>query len=165
MLHTSACAPSEARSHKHGTCRGAARSRRKPGRRVSAGRPEAPVMVLVDTSVWIRFLANRDPIAGQLDALLASDEVVGHDLVFGELLIGDCGGREGILEAYAKLPYAQSIPHREVVAMVRARRLNGRGAGWIDVHLLASAIVGAFSLWTAEARFSTIARELGVEHR
>ena len=121
-------------------------------------------MVLVDTSVWIRFLANRSPFAGKLGALLAGDEVVGHQLVYGELLIGDLGGRTEVLEAYAKLPQATPIPHREVAALVRARRLNGRGAGWIDMHLLASAIVGRFSLWTADVRFAAIARELGVQH-
>ena len=46
-------------------------------------------MVLVDTSVWIRFLANRAPFAGMLDELLGRGDVCGHDFVFGELLIGD----------------------------------------------------------------------------
>jgi hypothetical protein len=49
-------------------------------------------MVLVDTSVWIRFLANRAPYAAEL--LLGLDEVTGHELVYGELLIGtaEAGG-------------------------------------------------------------------------
>lgn len=46
-------------------------------------------MVLVDTSVWIRFLANRAPYAAGLDRLLALDDVAGHELIYGELLIGD----------------------------------------------------------------------------
>jgi hypothetical protein len=37
-------------------------------------------MVLVDTSVWIRFLAGRAPYATQLDKLLGLDEVTGHEL-------------------------------------------------------------------------------------
>jgi predicted nucleic acid-binding protein len=39
------------------------------------------MMVLVDTSVWIRFLANRTPYPGELDRLLSLDEVMGHWLV------------------------------------------------------------------------------------
>jgi predicted nucleic acid-binding protein len=35
-------------------------------------------MVLVDTSVWIRFLANRAPYAAEMDRLLSRDEVEGH---------------------------------------------------------------------------------------
>ena len=46
-------------------------------------------MVLVDTSVWIRFLANQAPYAHELDKLLAIDEVAGHELMFGERLAGD----------------------------------------------------------------------------
>lgn len=50
-------------------------------------------MVLVDTSVWIRSLQNRVPYLAELDRLLGLDEVAGHELVYGELLIGDKGGR------------------------------------------------------------------------
>ena len=52
------------------------------------------MIVLVDTSVWIRFLSNRAPYAGELDGLLSRDEVSGHDFVFGELLIGDKGAAD-----------------------------------------------------------------------
>ena len=52
-------------------------------------------MVLVDTSVWIRALAGRAPFAAELDRLLNLDEVSGHELVYGELLIGDRGGPAG----------------------------------------------------------------------
>ena len=45
-------------------------------------------MVLVDTSVWIRFYANRAPYAAELDRLLKLNEVTGHDLVYGELPLG-----------------------------------------------------------------------------
>jgi predicted nucleic acid-binding protein len=51
-------------------------------------------MVLVDTSVWIRFLANRPPFAAQLDRLLDTGEAAGHDLIYGELLIGDLAAGE-----------------------------------------------------------------------
>lgn len=117
-------------------------------------------MVLVDTSVWIRFLANRAPHAAGLDALLSRDEVVGHELVFGELLIGDRGGRAALLDAYARMHQASTVPHDEVVSFVRHRRLFGRGVGWTDVHLLASAVVGRFRIWTSDARFAAVADEL-----
>src|ERR1700693_3678042 len=104
-------------------------------------------MVLVDTSVWIRFLANRAPYAAELDRLLSLDQVTGHELVYGELLIGDLGGRGKLLAAYGLMHQASTVPHRDVVAFVRGRRLHGRGVGWIDGHLLASAIAGQFQLW------------------
>lgn len=57
-------------------------------------------MVLVDTSVWIRFLTNRMPYAAELDRLLERGEAAAHDLVYGELLIGDSGGRTRLLNSY-----------------------------------------------------------------
>lgn len=122
------------------------------------------VVILVDTSVWIRFLANREPYASGLDGLLDRDEVVGHDLVHGELLIGARGGRAKLLDAYGKMHWAGLVPHEEVVGFVRDRALQGRGVGWVDVHLLASAIVGGFRLWTADSALATLAEELEVAH-
>jgi predicted nucleic acid-binding protein len=121
-------------------------------------------MVLVDTSIWIRFLADEQRYAGQLDRLLERDEVSGHDLIFGELSIGDRGGRSELLAAYAQMHRATVISHEEAVAFVRARRLHGRGAGWIDIHLLASAVVGNLELWTADQNTAALAAELGVAH-
>ena len=121
-------------------------------------------MVLVDTSVWIRFLANRAPYANALDALLGRDEVAGHELVYGELLVGDRPGRGKLLAAYGEMLQASTVPHSEVVAFVRNRALYGRGVGWIDVHLLASAIVGQLRLWTADSRLFAAAKELGVAY-
>ena len=121
-------------------------------------------MVLVDTSVWIRFLANRPPYAAELDRLLGLDEATGHELVYGELLIGDRGDRRKLLAAYERMHQAVMVPHRDVVQFVRDRGLHGRGVGWIDVHLLASAIVGRLQLWTADPRFSAVANEFGVDY-
>jgi len=121
-------------------------------------------MVLVDTSVWIRFLDGRSPYAAELDRLLGLDEVTGHELVYGELLIGDRGGRRELLAAYERMHQAATVPHRDVVVFVRDRDLHGRGVGWMDVHLLASAIVGRLQLWTADPRFSALANQFGVAY-
>lgn len=119
-------------------------------------------MILVDTSVWIRFLANRAPYAGHLDILLEHGEVAGHELIYGELLIGDRGGRAQMLAHYKKMHHAAMVPHDEVADFARARKLHGRGIGWIDVHLLASAVVDRLQLWTADDRFAAIVRELRI---
>jgi len=122
-------------------------------------------MVLVDTSVWIRSLAGREPFTRELKRLLDVDQVVSHELVYGELLIGDFGGRKKTLASFDRILHAATVPHMDVVAFVAVRNLQGRGIGWIDVHLLASAIVSGAKLWTADARLSAIADEFGVGHR
>ena len=122
------------------------------------------MIVLVDTSVWIRFLSNRAPYAAQLEELLSRDEVCGHDFVYGELLIGDVGGRKQLLTDYEQMHRAPIVTHGDVVAFVRDRRLHGRGVGWIDAHLLAAALVGRLKLWTADPRLGNLANELGVAY-
>jgi predicted nucleic acid-binding protein len=122
------------------------------------------MIVLVDTSVWIRFLSNRDPYAPELDALLSRDEVSGHDFVYGELLIGDKGGRKQLLADYEQMHQAPVVSHHDVVEFVRDRRLHGRGIGWIDAHLLASALVGRLRLWTTDPALATTAKQLGIAY-
>ena len=122
-------------------------------------------MVLVDTSVWIRFLADRMPYAAELDRLLERDEAAGHELVYGELLIGDSGGRTNLLNSYCLIHQVPTVDHADVCAFVRSNRLYGKGIGWIDAHLLASALIADTFLWTADEHLAGLARELGIAHR
>jgi predicted nucleic acid-binding protein len=122
------------------------------------------MIVLVDTSVWIRFLSNRAPFAAELDTLLSRDEVSGHEFVYGELLIGDKGGRMRLLADYEQMHQAPVVLHSDVVAFVRDRQLHGRGIGWIDAHLLASALVGRLKLWTIDPALATLAKEMRISY-
>ncbi len=88
----------------------------------------------------------------------------GHDFVYGELLIGDEGGRKQLLASYEQMHQAPMVTHGEVVLFVCERRLYGRGIGWIDAHLLASALVGRLKLWTADQRLATLAKEFGIAY-
>jgi predicted nucleic acid-binding protein len=122
-------------------------------------------MVLVDTSVWIRAGAGQAPYAAELKRLLLLGQVVGHELIYGELLMGDRGARKKLLEDYERMFHARVVPHEEVVGLVLNRELHGRGVGWIDVHLLASALAGRLRLWTADPRFAEVAHEFGIDYR
>ena len=121
--------------------------------------------VLVDTSIWIRFLVGTEPYANKLDRLLSDDEVLGHDFVYGELLIGDRGARAKLLAEYKLMRQAAFVANSEVVEFVRHHKINGRGIGWIDAHLLASAIVAHSTLWTADRPLAAVAQDIGVAHR
>ncbi len=120
--------------------------------------------VLVDTSVWIRSFAGKEPFFGGMKELLGGDMVAGHELVYGELLMGDIGGRPDVLASYARRGYLPIVPHDEVVQLVRSRRLHGRGVGWIDIHLVASAMVARIPFWTADPRLEALARECGIAY-
>lgn len=122
-------------------------------------------MVLVDTSVWIRALSGVEPFQRGLDHLLSLDEVLGHEFVYGELLVGDAGGRKKVLAAYAEMHQARVVPHSEVALLVREKRLHGRGIGWVDAHLLAAALVDRAALWTADEHLARVAASLGLARR
>jgi hypothetical protein len=50
--------------------------------------------------------------------------------------------------------------HGEALAFLESHRLSGRGLGWVDVHLLASAKLSAAPLWTIDRRLGDVARDL-----
>jgi predicted nucleic acid-binding protein len=114
-------------------------------------------MILVDTSVWIDHLRSGNR---RLQSLLEDAEVLVHPFVVGELACGTLRNREEVLTLLQALPEAQAAEHDEVMRVVERERLYGRGIGWIDAHLLASARLSSASLWTLDKRLSKIASAL-----
>jgi hypothetical protein len=46
--------------------------------------------------------------------------------------------------------------------MMEERRLWGRGLGWVDVHLLAAALLSHGRFWTLDKRLGAVSSELGL---
>ncbi len=113
--------------------------------------------MLVDTSVWVEHLRRGEPT---LSALLDRDEVECHPFIIGELACGFLRRRSEVLILMQRLPHVPIVGHDEVLAFVERRRLMGRGIGWIDAHLLASAALSSTLLWSRDRRLSEVAREL-----
>jgi hypothetical protein len=88
--------------------------------------------------------------------------VLMHPFVCGELACGNLKNRQGILEDLNALPPAGLASHSEVLRLVEDRRLWGRGLGWVDVHLLASALLSNSRFWTRDTRLARTAQELGL---
>ena len=116
-------------------------------------------MIVVDTSVWVDHLRAADR---QLADLLLDEDVLCHPFVVGELACGALKRRTEILALLGNLPHAPVLRHEEVLAFVEAHDLMGRGLGWVDVHLLASARFAGERLWTRDRRLAQAARSLGV---
>jgi predicted nucleic acid-binding protein len=106
-------------------------------------------MILVDTSVWIAHFRKGSP---PLARLLSSLWVLVHPFVVGELACGHLRNRDRILSDLEALPTAVSATHAEVMRLIESRRLAGLGIGWIDAHLLASALLSNCQLWTLDSR-------------
>lgn len=122
-------------------------------------------MTLADTSVWIEYLRGG-PQAASLGGLLEEGEVLVHRWVIGELALGSLGPRRaGILGDLRQIQHAPVIADGEVEAMLEARALAGSGVGWVDVHLLASALAVRARLWTLDRPLGRVAARLGVASR
>jgi hypothetical protein len=70
--------------------------------------------------------------------------------------------RREILDLLAALPPAPETPHAVALGLLEARQLMGVGLGWVDVHLLASALLGGIPLWTLDRPLGEAAVRVGV---
>ncbi len=116
-------------------------------------------MILVDTSVWVDHLRIGLPA---LKAALEAGEVVMHPWVIGELACGTLRQRAQLLGLLQGLPSATVAGHSEVLLLIEQEQLMGRGIGYIDAHLLASARLTGCWLWTGDRRLGVLAQDLGV---
>ena len=115
-------------------------------------------MILVDTSVWIDHLRKGAPA---LAAALEESRVLMHPFVLGELACGNLNNRGEVLRLLTDLPAAPTVTDLEALGFIERRALTGRGLGYIDIHLLASAtLAGAGRLWTRDKRLAAVAAEL-----
>jgi predicted nucleic acid-binding protein len=116
-------------------------------------------LILVDTSVWVDHLRRRN---ATLATRLEAGDVVCHPFVLGELSLGGLKQRDQILGLLSELPMTPVVPHADVFALVERARLSGRGIGWVDVHLIAGALLGRLRLWTLDRRLAAVAHALHV---
>ena len=115
--------------------------------------------MLVDTSVWIDHFRRGN---ASLALALEVAEVWCHPFVLGELACGSLQNREEILSLLAALPQTPVATGEEALELLEMNHLMGKGLGWIDIHLLASALLAGIPLWTLDRPLLAAAIELGV---
>lgn len=118
-------------------------------------------MILVDTSVWVHHLRCGHE---QLKFLLGNGQVLSHPFVIGELSCGSIKNRRTILDLLCELPSSDIAEHNEVLKLIESHRLHSRGLGWIDMHLLASALLSNSPLWSLDRKLREVAAALRVAY-
>ena len=120
-------------------------------------------MILVDTSVWIEHL-NKG--MSSLRKSILNREIVMHPMVIGELACGNLPRRKETLQMLKALPQIAEASHNEVLSLIEAKALVGSGIGYIDAHLICSAIEESSTvLWTKDRRLQNAAQRLGLAYQ
>lgn len=99
-----------------------------------------------------------------LAALLEEGRAACHVLVIGELACGNLKNREEILKLLRALDSAVPAEHEEVMRFIEIHELMGKGLGYIDMHLLASARLSQIPLWTLDKRLDEAASLPGLKY-
>ena len=118
-------------------------------------------MILVDTSIWVAHFRTGN---SHLETLLNNGEVVCHPFVVGELACGNMKNRKEILSLLQALPMAEMAEHQEVLHFIEYNQLMGKGLGYVDVHLLASALLTKIPLWTSDKKLKSASAELDLSY-
>ncbi len=115
--------------------------------------------VLVDTSVWVDHFRKAETL---LQDLLSSGQVAIHPFIIGELACGNFANRTEILKLLSELPLVTTASNEEVMHLIEKHKLGGKGLGWIDVHLLTSALLDNLPLWTRDQKLAAAAKKLDI---
>ena len=115
-------------------------------------------MILVDTSVWIDHFRSGD---AHLSTLLDHGMVQTHDFIIGEIACGNLKNRQQTLYLLSCLPRCAMTSPNETLFFIERHGLMGRGIGYIDASVLASAVLVQANLWSRDRRLMALATELG----
>jgi predicted nucleic acid-binding protein len=116
-------------------------------------------VILVDTSLWVEHLRRGLP---RLATLLQEGQVLIHPWVIGELACGNLRHRSAVFNLLQGLPAAMVASDAEVLPLIERDRLMGRGIGYVDAHLLASAKLSRCVLWSQDRRLAALAHDQGL---
>jgi predicted nucleic acid-binding protein len=119
-------------------------------------------MVLVDTSVWVSHLKGGNT---ELAYLLNNGTVLCHPLIIGELACGNLKDRAVIISFLKLLPMSIEADHDEVLSFIENNRLMGKGIGYVDAQLVASAVLTGVPIWTLDKKLAQVADGLHIKFK
>jgi predicted nucleic acid-binding protein len=92
---------------------------------------------------------------------LDAGKILMHPMVIGELACGHLRTRATLVQMQLMRP-AIAAKHDEVLNLIEQHQLMGRGVGYVDLNLLASARLSGAELWTRDRRLAILANEFDV---
>ncbi|MCP4713737.1 MAG: type II toxin-antitoxin system VapC family toxin [Deltaproteobacteria bacterium] len=118
-------------------------------------------MVLVDTSIWIAHLREG---RSRLGELLEDAGVACHPFIIGELACGNLKNRAELLSLFHALTLVTILEHEELLYFIEHNKVMGKGLGFVDMHLLASACLAHIPLWSFDKKLHAVAAQLKIAY-
>lgn len=118
-------------------------------------------MIVVDANIWIDHFRLVDP---HLAELAADRRLRMHPYTIGELALGNFANHARIIAQLEKLPAANVASHASLMQFIAVRALSGTGIGYVDCHLLASALLMGGKVWTRDRRLANQAARLQINY-
>ena len=117
-------------------------------------------MLLIDTSIWIDHFRKQN---ARLSTALIRGDALMHAFVLGELALGHEQRFTEISKDLMDLPNAKIASSNEVLRLISRQALAGSGIGYVDAHLVASALLMPdVRLWTRDRRLRAVADRLSI---
>jgi predicted nucleic acid-binding protein len=131
----------------------------KGGEGKAEGQAAGAGVTIIDTSAWIEFIRVGDL---RVADLVAGNQALVHPFVYAEIACGPIDDREVILAHLRSLPAAKMATLEEILVLLERRRLNALGLSFVDVSLLAAALVNAYALVTYDKALDRAAKRLRI---
>ena len=113
-------------------------------------------MILLDTSVWIEFFRQNEPIASQVSTLLSEQKVITIEPVFSELMFGARNAQEkNVIRTFWQiLPRVEFGEESlfETSSSASQNDYQDKEIGLIDAVIIRSTQRGSHLLWTLDER-------------
>jgi len=117
-------------------------------------------MILADTSVWVDHFRKGD---AEVARQLRRNNISTHPYIVTELALGNLREREKTISYLELLPVVKVVQTDEVRRMIDTHGLFRRGIGFVDAHLIASALISPHTvLWSRDRRLRDVAEGMGV---
>ncbi len=91
--------------------------------------------------------------------------VICHPFIIGELACGQLTNRREILDLLDTLPKTAVAEQNEILEFIESKKLFGIGIGFIDTHLLASALLSRAKLWTEDKNLKKAANRIHLAYQ
>ena len=117
--------------------------------------------VLIDTGIWIDFLNGKNSSL-YLGELLETNRVTIHNLIEGELRVGNIKNRSKFLDLLQSVKRASEINREVLYLLIEKEDLSGKGLSIIDVHIYAAALVDNLFVWTNDKNLRKICEKKGI---